>query len=48
MRGVDAAARTRRVPFGRVVHAFLELLYDFAVEVTGVQDDRGYMLDQAP
>jgi hypothetical protein len=46
VRGVDAAARTRS--FGRVVHAFLELLYDFAVEVTGVQDEEGYRLDQPP
>jgi hypothetical protein len=34
------------VPFGRVVHAFLELLYDIAVEVTGVQDEQGCRLDQ--
>ena len=37
---------TRRVPFGRVVHAFLELLDDIAVEVTGVQDEQGCRLDQ--
>ena len=28
------------------VHAFLELLYDIAVEVMGVQDERGCRLDQ--
>ena len=38
---------TRRVPFGRVVRAFLELLYDIPVEVTGVQDEYGCRLDQA-
>ena len=30
------------MPFGRVVHSFLELLYD------SVQDSRGYRLDQPP
>jgi hypothetical protein len=29
-----------------VVHAFLELLYDIAVEVRGVQDEQGCRLDQ--
>jgi hypothetical protein len=29
-----------------VVHAFLELLYDIAVEVKGVQDEQGCRLDQ--
>ena len=28
------------------VHAFLELLYDIAVEVRGVQDEQGCRLDQ--
>jgi hypothetical protein len=29
-----------------VVHAFLELLYDIAVELSGVQDEQGCRLDR--
>jgi hypothetical protein len=37
----------RRMPFGRVFHPFLELPYDIAAEVVGVQDEPGCSLDQA-
>ena len=35
-----------RGPFGRLVHPFLELPYNIAAEVAGVQDERGCSLDQ--
>lgn len=34
-------------PLAEAAYAFLELLYDIAVEVRGVQDEQGCRLDQA-
>ena len=46
MRGIRSV-REREGAFGRVVHPFLELPYNIAAEVAGVQDERGCSLTKA-